>query len=180
MTRISWVGLLYLFLFSLACGGTSNDLTPSSEDLRNTSNSGVGSNIGQQAPLQSETNSFGTSIDLPTRLKSHDAMLLYFTMWCPVCDAHSQHIRSQILTKFANVDVHLVDFVSSNQTSSWGAQMSGGYSDFSTLIDPNNSLEQRFGGAMGKTIIVHSNGNIIFNEGYKDGTRVLEALNSLP
>lgn len=172
-----WLVLAVVLSAAWACGGTGEDLSPSSKDLR-VQGAAVGSSAGPVL-LPKAQDTFSSEVDLMADLQQFKAVLLYFTMWCPVCDTHSQSIRDSIVSQNSDVKVYLVDYVSSEVTSAWGAQMSGGYSDFSTLVDADNALENMFQATMGSTVVISSSGNLLLNESYKDGQRVQSVLESL-
>jgi peroxiredoxin len=176
---------LLLFIgigLSLACGagGMGDDLFPSGKDERpSVSSGGVGSQVGQVAPVYSKSNTKGEVVTLADDLNPHEALVLYFTMWCPVCDTHMGHLRSSVRTQYPKVQFNFVDYVSGSVELARQSQMASGYGDFQTLVDDNNSLLSSYHGTMGTVVVVGPSGNILLNESYKNGSRVLEVLESL-
>src|SRR5512135_1685538 len=104
-------GLLLLsFLVLLTgCGG---DLNPSGTDERPTVTPGtVGPGVGQIAPDFTLPDSLGNPLRLSAVFPSAKGVVLYFTMWCPVCDADMSNMRSNIIPAFPNARFFAVDYV---------------------------------------------------------------------
>jgi peroxiredoxin len=171
-----------VFLFALACGsgGLGDDLSPSSDDERaDVIQGSTGSEVGQMAPTFSKPTTNDTTTTLEELLENHSALVMYFTMWCPVCDAHSSHLRSAIKTQVDDVEIVLVDFVSGEIPASRSSQVSSGYSDFTTLVDTDGTLQDDYRGNMGSVIVISGNGQVRMNEFYKDGSRLIDVLSDI-
>jgi peroxiredoxin len=171
-----------LCFLALACGtgGIQNDLFPSGSDERSLAVSGsVGSQVGQIAPVYSKSNTSGNTVTLADDLNSSDALVLYFTMWCPICDSHMSHLRANVKTLYPTVQFNLVDYVSGTVSLARQSQISSGYGDFQTLVDDDGSLISDFHATMGSVVVIGPSGNVLMNENYKNGQRLLEVLSHL-
>ncbi len=108
-----------------------------------------------------------------------DGVVLYFTMWCPICDSHMGHIRSNLIDDFPNVSFLVVDYVTGSVSASRAAQLANGYASFTVLADSNQALFSTFNGSMGTTVVIDSSGTVKLNEDYKDGRKVRAVLEAL-
>ena len=110
-----------------------------------------------------------------------DAIVVYFTMWCSTCAAHTGDIVSTIMPLFSNKNVRylIVDYVSgsiastiiekeNNISDSWGLEV---------LSDYQNKVKDQLHGGMGVTVVIASDGEILYNQDYGNGLKVIEALN---
>jgi len=111
-----------LFGFSLVlagCDGITDDLKPSGDDNRPAVEEGtLGTQVGQISPDFSILDSLGNTRGLYDELSTSTGVVLYFTMWCPICDTHMSHMRSEIMPNFPTVQFFLVDFVSGSVAAS--------------------------------------------------------------
>ena len=174
-------------LFALAaCDNMSDDLLPSDQDKRPDVITGtIGHMPGQIAAdfTISDTlgNDFVLADHLATGSNPADAIVLYFTMWCPVCLAHTDHMYHQVIPQFkqrGDVIYALVDYVSGSVSASRGEELANGYagSDLITLVDADQSLMDQFNGAMGTVIVIDSQGTIVQNEDYRNGRALIDTL----
>ena len=173
--------LVILILVLTGC----DDLNPSSEDKRpplDESNIGVtiGPNEGQIAPDFSLFDTLGNTVTMSAELVDTDGIVLYFTMWCPICDSHMSHMRSQIIPNFPNVKFFFVDFVSGTIDASRTEQLNNGYADVTVLVDNTQHVKTLYEATMGTTVVIGSAGIVRMNEDYKDGTKLADTLSSLP
>lgn len=161
--------------------GCQSDLTPSGEDERPVVQTGIiGHQVGQIAPdftLESSINGFHT---LSSELANHDAVVFYFTMWCPTCDEHMGHMRASYISQYPEVQFFLVDYVNATVVDARSAQLSSGYGDMRVLADTNRTVWGLYDGDMGITVVVDSNGIVQMNQDYRDGSKLGEVLESLP
>lgn len=174
--------LAVLILMTASCGGMTDDLNPSGSDNRQAVQSGsAGGSAGQMASDFNVTDSQGRSVNLYTELGSNDGVVLYFTMWCPICSSHTDHMLANIVPLFPNVKFFLVDYVSGTVTAARDAQVSNGYANatFGVLVDSDGTLLSEFGATMGTTIVVAKSGEVTMNEDYRDGSALKSALESL-
>lgn len=177
------LALLLLSLVLAACGGMADDLAPSGQDEREPVQTGtVGPAVGQDAPDFTLPDTAEGSFTLSEVLASKRAVVLYFTMWCPVCDEHMSHLRSEVIPRFPDVAFAAVDFVSDSVAAARDAQVSSGYAGagFTVLADSAHEAYDAFRGSMGCTVVVDRSGVVRMNEDYKNGARLEEVLHGLP
>lgn len=175
--------LLFVMLLNLAAcgGGVSDDLLPSGEDRRPDVVPGsVGTQVGQESPDFSVQDTLANLHTLTTELTSADGVVLYFTMWCPICDSHSSHLRTMIVPDFSNVRFFLVDYVSGSISASRSAQLSNGYATSTVLVDTEQALFNLYNASMGTVVVIDSTGIVQMNEDYKDGVKLRQTLEALP
>ena len=174
--------LLILSVFALtACQDVSDDLNPSNNDQRPEVEVGSsGSQPKQTAPDFTSTDTQSNAVTLSDELALTDAVVLYFTMWCPICDSHMGHIRSHIEPYYSNVRVLIIDYVTGSISGSRSAQLSNGYASFTVLVDDDHSLYETYNGGMGVTVVIDSEGTVLMNEDYKNGSKLQSILDSLP
>ena len=182
MRAVSLVALLGL----AGCDGITDDLRPSGDDNRPFVEVGtIGPYVGQIAPdfPVEVLDTLGQPRNLYTELSGPGVtgVVLYFTMWCPICDTHMSHMRANVMPNFPDVSFFLVDFVSGSVTASRSAQLSNGYGGIETLVDSNQVVFNSYKASMGTTVVIDSAGNIVrMNEDYKDGVKLTETLQALP
>lgn len=172
---------IFLLLAIAGCGDITDDLNPDGSDSRPVADCGtVGPLACQNAMDFTLSDSLGNSVTLSTEIVSADGVVLYFTMWCPVCDSHMSHLRSFVVPRFPNVTFLIVDFVSGSVSYVRSSQESNGYTNFTTLADINNVAENGFNGGMGTVAVINNSGVIVLNEDYKTGSRLIDILETLP
>jgi len=172
---------LTLLLLLAGCQGVTDDLSPSGSDKRPAVQAGsVGTRVGQLSPDFTADDTLYTPHALYTELTTADAVVLYFTMWCPICDSHSSHLRKYVVPDFPKVTFFLVDFVNGSVAAARDAQQRNGYDDFTVIADVNDSLETLYDASMGTTVVIDAGGIVRMNEDYKDGTKLRETLEALP
>ncbi len=176
------VSLLSLILTLSGCGGVTDDLKPSGDDKRPAVEVGtMGTQVGQQSPDFSMLDTLGNSRGLYDELTKATGVVLYFNMWCPICDAHASHMRAEVMPDFPSVSFFLVDYVTGSVTNSRAAQLANGYVDIETLVDADQAVFNLYQASMGTTIVINSVGNVVMmNEDYKDGVKLTETLQALP
>lgn len=171
-----------LVMMTVSCGGTMDDLNPSGADNTQTSGAGAtGGTDGWKASDFTVSDSLGRSVSLYGELETASAVVLYFTMWCPVCSAHSDHMLTNTVPLYPDVKFFLVDYVSGAVSAAREAQVSNGYANtaFGVLVDSSGSILSSFGATMGTTVVVSKSGEVTMKEDYKDGTALQNALASL-
>ena len=174
--------IILVALLGLAgCEGITDDLVPSSDDNRPAVEEGSdGTQVGQLSPDFSAFDTLGNTRGLYDELSTSTGVVLYFTMWCPICDTHASHMRAQVMPNFPTVQFFLVDFVSGSIAASRTAQLANGYGDIETLADIDQKLYGLYNASMGTTVVIDSAGNIVrMNEDYKDGVKLIETLEAL-
>ena len=164
--------LLILCLFSLM--GCQEDLNPDSEDIR------------QEEPSQAinfiaPTTIDSQNIELREELENYDAVVLYFTMWCPSCNAHMSHMRFNVINEYPNVRFLMVDYVSESILSAERSQMNSGYASMTVLFNKDNVVSELFNKNknMAITVVIDKDSNILMNESYKNGERLKQTLTAL-
>lgn len=181
--KIWWLPLLFCLLVS--CGNIMGDLNPSASDKRPPALPGTtGPAVGQNAPDFTLPDSLGNSVTLSAALAAPGVRgaVLYFTMWCPVCDTHMSAMRSNIIPQYPDVRFFAVDYVSGSVAAARDAEVSNGYngSGFTVLADIHQTVLGLYKGTMGITVVIDADGVIRMNEDFKDGARLQAALAALP
>ena len=174
--------LLGVSLGLAACDGLTDDLLPSGDDIRQAVEAGTsGTQVGQISPDFSVFDTLGNTRGLYDELSASTGVVLYFTMWCPICETHMSHMRAEVMPDFPSVRFFLVDFVSGSIEASRAAQVSNKYEDIETLVDSDQALLSLYHASMGTTVVIDSAGNIVvMNEDYKDSVKLIETLQALP
>ncbi|MGK7346818.1 MAG: peroxiredoxin family protein [Candidatus Nitrospinota bacterium M3_3B_026] len=173
---------LALALSLAGCGGMGDDLRPSGADESGAAETeGAGAKVGQNAPGFSMPDINGASRGLEELLEGRDAVVLYFTMWCPICYSHVDHMRRSVIPAFPGTRFVLVDYVSGSVENSRAAAAAAGYANtsFTILVDEDQAVLRLFGATMGTTVVIDGAGVVRMNEDYKQGSKldaVLEAL----
>ena len=116
---------------------------------------------------------------LSERLNNYDGIVLYFTMWCPVCDNHMQLLRSDFVAQYPNVDFVLVDYVSASAANSRTTQLNNGYRDFNVISDRDDYLENVLDGAMARIVLIDKNFTVVFSELFKNHLDLAAAIEGL-
>ncbi len=180
--------LLFLALLTVStvplCGcDMADDLAPSGNDQRPAVTKGtVGPSVGQIAPAFTLPDTLGDTVTLSAALSSSKAAVLYFTMWCPVCDSHMSHMRSAVIPYYPDVRFFAVDYVSGSVADARNAEVSNGYdgSGFTVLVDIGNPVLRSYAATMGTTVVIDNAGVIRMNEDYRNGVNLQAVLAGLP
>lgn len=170
---------IFLLLLLLNLAACQEDLKPSSKDKRpNILAGSVGNYVGQIAADFTIDSTIGETLVLSELLLSTDAVVLYFTMWCPLCDSHMSSLRQNVKPDYPNVRFLMVDYVTGSVNQSRSSQLANGYASETVLPDISQALVKQFAGTMGSTIIIQSDRTILMNEEYKEG-KLLSHLSGL-
>jgi len=175
--------IIPILLLGLAgCGGITDDLAPSSEDKQPAVEAGtIGIRVTQQSPDFSLFDTLGVSRGLYAELAiPKDGVVLYFNMWCPICDYHASHMRAAVMPNFPDVSFFLVDYVTGSISASRAAQIDNRYADIETLVDTDQAVFDLYNASMGTTVVIDKDGIVRMNEDYKDGVKLIETLQALP
>jgi peroxiredoxin len=178
--------LLWLILLLIAgCGGMMDDMAPSDKDKRPVITCGItGPDVCQNASDFTLSDTLGNMVSLSSVLSSPGVRgaVIYFTMWCPICDMHMSNMRASMLPNYPAVRFIVIDYVSSSVPMARNEEISNGYSGsgFTVLADTNQAVLDRFHATMGTAIVIDSSGVVRFNEDYKDGSRLRAVLSALP
>ena len=120
-----------------------------------------------------------SSLGLTQTLTTHDAVVLYFTMWCPICDSHMTHIRNHLVDSYPNVSFIMVDYVSGSLQDSRASQLASGYSDFDVIADTDDALQDLLQGTMGSIVVIDKNQVVLLNEYFKNDASLVAILDAL-
>lgn len=171
--------LLFPLLLLASCG---DNLAPSGEDKRDEVQTGTtGAAVGQNAPGFSVSDINSNTVTLSSALASSKGVVLYFTMWCSVCDSHMSNMRDNAMATYTNVRFYAIDYVSGSVSDARSSAISNGYynSGFTILADTENAITKNYSATMGTTVVIDASGVIRMNEDYKDGSRLLSTLSAL-
>ncbi len=179
MFSAKWIVLPALLAAMIAACG--NNLIPSGEDKRITTTASAGHAVGQTAPDFSMPDTAGGTVSLSALNAAGKPVVLYFTMWCPICDAHMQHMQSTAMAQYPNAVYVAVDYLSGSVAVAADAQNSAGYasSPFVVGVDVGQAVLNTFHATMGTTVVIDKTGIVRMNEDYKDGTALLTVLGAL-
>ena len=174
---------LLLPLFLVACGNMMDDLNPSSSDKRPSVQPGTtGPAVGQNAPDFTLSDTLGNNVTLSSVVPTVQGVVMYFTMWCPICDSDMSHMQSTTIPAFPNVRFYAVDYVSGTVADARNAEISNGFdgSGFTVLADTQQTVLGLYQATMGITVVIDRTGVVRMNELYKDGSRLQTVLSNLP
>lgn len=173
--------LLVVMLFNLGCEELIDDLNPSSVDERPDVQQGItGTAVGQYAPDFNLKDTLDNDVILSTEYTGVKAVVLYFTMWCPICDSHMSYMRHYVMPNYPDVKFLFVDYVTGAVTASREAQVANGYTDFHVLVDTNQAILDSYNATMGTTIVIQNDSTVLMNEDFKDGSKLNSVLGALP
>ena len=172
--------LLVLIIVVTGC----DDLYPESDDKRVPADPNtIGYKVGQIAPDFALLDTENNMVQMLTELAGADGIVLYFTMWCSVCDQHMSHMRTQVIPNFPNVKFYIIDFVSGTVEASRTAQEKNFYTDLTVLVDSVQEVLTTYNATMGTTVVIEnagSHGIVRMNEDYKDSVKLTTTLDALP
>jgi peroxiredoxin len=174
---------LILLLSLAACGDMSDDLFPSGTDKRPPVSAGTtGPAVGQNAPDFAVSDTNGNVVTLASALATRKGVVLYFTMWCPICDSHMSDMLRNVIPSFPDVGFFAVDYVSGSVDDARSSAVANGYAGtaFTILADINQSMLHGYQATMGTTVVIDSTGIIRMNEDYRDGSQLRTVLAGLP
>ena len=176
--------LLVASLLLAACDGMMDDLIPSGEDKRPVVDTSIiGTQVGQITAdfILQDTLYAYRSLHTELDAQGISGVVLYFTMWCPICDSHASHMRANVMPNFPNVQFFLVDYVTGSVANARTAQVNNGFTNIDTLADVNQEVFNLYRASMGTTVVIGSaEKRVRMNEDYRDGVRLIETLQALP
>ncbi len=160
--------ILTLLAFLTGIAGCSN-LLPDDSDLRSQNGSSHGFAVGQTAPEFTLIDSDGNAVTLSQALSGKSAVVIYFTMWCPVCTSHTDEVVQAIMPAYPNARYVMVDYVSSSINEAATLKTYGGYDSTGIVValDRSQSFMNSYGSTMAYVVIIDSARKIRMNEVYK-------------
>lgn len=186
---LRWATMSLFAIYLTACGDIDHDLLPSDSDQRPNVVAGTIGHLPNQVSADftindSQNNLFTLSDYLEGGATPADAVVLYFTMWCPICLGHTDHMFNTIRPQFQtqrNVVFVLVDYISGSVALTRASEIANGYSDsgFITVADVDQALYKQYHAANGTTVVISGDGTILLNEDYRTGANLIKALNTL-
>lgn len=175
--------MMLLLVLLAGCNGMTDDLAPSGTDQRPPVEPGtIGPFVGQQAPDFTLQDSLDAPVSLSATLATGRAVVLYFTMWCPVCDVHMSDMRANLIPANPNVRFFAVDYVSGSVAGARASESANGYvgSGFTVLADTQGQVLSVYYATMGTTVVIDNTGLVRMNEDYRDGSHLRSILAGLP
>ncbi len=169
------------FLVAFAGIAGCSNLLPDGTDLRSkNANNGNILSVGQIAPEFSLSDSDGNTVTLSQALAGKTGVIIYFTMWCSICTAHSDEMLNSVMPAYGNVKFFLADYVSATPAEAGTMKNFSGYGStaFTVLSDPAQQLMNSYGATMGFTVVIDSTKKIRLNESYKR-ERIIATLGAL-
>ncbi len=91
------------------------DIAPSDKDKRPVVTCGIaGPDVCQIASDFTLSDTLGNTVTLSSVVATPGlrGTVIYFTMWCPICDMHMSNMRASILPNYPAVRFLVVDYVS--------------------------------------------------------------------
>jgi peroxiredoxin len=173
--------LLALLLLAAGCGETRNDLFPSGADKRPPVVPGtVGPAVGQTAPDFTLPSVAGGTVSLYGALASAPGAVLYFTMWCPICDSHMSDMQTWVIPAWPDVPFFAIDYVSGSVTEAANAQVASGWGTtrFQVLADVGASVEGFYQAPM--AVVVVDRNHVVQLNGEYTRERLTAVLGALP
>jgi peroxiredoxin len=174
------LGILLLVGLLSGCG---DNLLPSGEDKRPPVQAGSsGGSVSQKAPDFSVPDINGIIVTRTSSTAGKRGAVLYFTMWCSICEVHINHLQESVMPQFPDVRFYLVDYVSGSVKGAADSATANGYAGgpFPILADFDHQLSSNFQGTMGTTVVIDSSGTVRMNEDFQNGSRLVAALSALP
>lgn len=162
------------------CGGTLDDLFPSRVDHSGGTPGTLGPAVGQTAPDFTLPDTLGGTATLSRVLAGKRGAVLYFVMWCPICDAHLSHLFDVEIPAHPEVAFLAVDYVSGSVATARASQVASGWGGpaFLVLADVGAVVERFYSRPMG-VVVVDRDRVVRLNEEF-DGARLDAVLEALP
>ena len=178
------IAALLLPLLLTACGGTFDDLFPSSADHSGGAAGTTGPAVGQTAPDFALPDTLpaaaGATVTLSGTLATRRAAVLYFVMWCPICDEHLMDMAEWVIPAAPGVAFLALDYVSGSVEQSWASRRAAGWGgpDFTVLLDAGAATERTYQRGMG-VVVIDAAGVVRMNGAYQRQA-LLSLLEGLP
>lgn len=168
---IKFLSLTTLMCVVMLMLGCKEDLLPSDKDNRT-------ENTVTTVDFIALT-SLDETIELDSLLAEYDAVVMYYTMWCPLCDTHMSYIASSIMPNYPQTAFLMVDYVSGSVSQSRRSQVENGYQALTVVADSDQSLLNQFHATMATTVVIAQDKSVLLNEDFKNGARLIDTLNNL-
>lgn len=164
----------------LAGCGTADDLLPSGADHSAGAAGTTGPAVGQVAPDLSLPDTLGGTATLSGLLAGKRGAVLYFVMWCPICDEHLGYLSQVEVPAFPDVAFAAVDYVSGSVAQSRTSQLDAGWggAPFPVLVDVGAAVERFYSRGMG--VVVIDRDRVVRMNEEVDATRLHALLEALP
>ncbi len=171
--------LAWLIVTPTACANMQGDLFPDSTDLR-TQNGANFSGVGDIAPEKALYFADSSVSSLYTETSSFRGVVLYFTMWCSLCNAHADYIVLNLIAANPDIRFILVDYVSGTLAATKSAAIANGYYNSTGVVSDNSGgLSKTFAGTMGTVVVLDSANTVRMNEDFRDGQNLVKILPQL-
>lgn len=173
--------LLGLLLLLAGCDGIGDDLFPSGADERPAVVPGtVGPAVGQLAPDFTLANVAGGTVSLYATLGSARGAVLYFTMWCPICDSHMGDMQGHVMPAFPDIPFLALDYVSGSVDAARSAQAASGWgtTSFTVLADVGAPVERFY--QAGMAVVVVDRDHVVRMNGEYTRSKLQAVLEALP
>lgn len=178
--RIALGGVAAALLLLAGCGGTLDDLFPSRVDQSGGAAGTTGPAVGQTAPDFTLPDTLGGTATLSQVVAGQRGAVLYFVMWCPICDAHLSHMLDVEIPAYPDVAFVAIDYVSGSVAQARASQVDSGWGGtaFLVLADLGAQVEAFYSRPMG-VVVVDRDRVVRMNEEF-DGARLDAVLEALP
>lgn len=173
--------LAALLLATVSCGAVGEDLAPSGEDKRGGGDVSTGGGFAPGFPDFTLYSIDGSENGIYGHIQSSRAVVLYFNMWCPICDGHMDHMMRTIVPANPEVTFVIVDYVSGSVEHTAAAARASGYANtaFIVVTDLGHAMTDYFDTTMASTVVIDPSGAVLMNEDYKDGVKLAATLEGL-
>jgi peroxiredoxin len=174
-------GPLLGLLLLAGCGGLGDDLFPSGADQRPPVVSGSqGPAVGQVAPDFTLPNVAGGTVSLYATLGAARGAVVYFTMWCPICDSHMSDMQTFVIPAHPDIPFLALDYVSGSVEGARSAQAATGWGDtrFTVLADVGASVEGFY--QAGMAVVVVDRDHVVRMNGEYTRAKLQSVLEALP
>jgi hypothetical protein len=136
--------------------------------------------VGQTAPDFTLPDTLGAPVTLSGLLTGRRAAVLYFVMWCPICDADLSDMLDRLIPGFPDVEFVAIDYVSGGVAQARASQLASGWGGdaFVVLADVGATWKDFYSRDMG-VVVVDAGRVVRMNQDYS-GPRVQALLEALP
>jgi peroxiredoxin len=159
----------------------TSDLFPSGTDERPAVVPGsIGPAVGQVAPDFTLPSVAGGQVTLYETLASAPGVVLYFTMWCPICDSHMSDMQTWVMSSYPEVPFLALDYVSGSVAEARDAQVASGWgtTSFTVLADVGAEVEGFYRAPM--AVVVVDRDHVVRMNGEYTRERLTTVLEALP